>query len=340
MEERFTIGLKMPNNYPHFAVAAPIHCRHNRTNTVPLNMAALSSADIKVPIHFRAKDDMNNLVEMLEEDVPATSSMLSVHSPTDLISGYRRFRANAYKRQANVYRDLGGEQHPNIMIVACADSRVDPSAIFDVGPGQLFVVRNIANLIPPYNTKATIHGVSAAIEFAVTALKVKHIVVMGHGGCGGVKASLTSYNEGKAALGEFIGPWVGLLDAARDKVVESKSFNPQYALEIEGIEVSLKNLQTFPFVQKAMAEGNLELHGSWFAIHHGELHWRNNITTRFEVVPNFCMEIKKKSSIIRSTSSPLLTAKKSLLTNKVSKLAIAELETTERKAAESSNTDG
>jgi carbonic anhydrase len=269
---------------------------------------ALSNSELKFPVHIRNKEEMSQLVDIDEDEEPVK---VVAQGPADLISGYRRFRANAYKRQANIYRDLGGSQHPNIMVIGCADSRVDPACIFDVGPGQLFVIRNIANIVPPYNnTNATIHGVSAAIEFAVTALKVKHIVVMGHGGCGGVKASLTSYNSGKESLGEFIGPWVGILDKARDKVVESNSFNPQYALEIEGIEASLQNLQTFPFVKKAMAEGNLEVHGSWFAIQHGELHWRNNSTARFEVVPNFCMVIDQKSSMTRSTSSPMLNSRK------------------------------
>ena len=132
-------------------------------------------------------------------------------SPEDMIAGYRRFRANTYRRQVTLYRDLGMGQSPKIMLVACADSRADPSSIFDAAPGQLFVVRNVANLIPPYHANSSgKHGVSAALEYAVTVLKVQHVVVMGHGGCGGVSASLAGGD-----CGEFIGPWVRMLDKVR-----------------------------------------------------------------------------------------------------------------------------
>eukprot|EP00615_Pteridomonas_danica_P008230 CAMPEP_0114351336 /NCGR_PEP_ID=MMETSP0101-20121206/17111_1 /TAXON_ID=38822 ORGANISM="Pteridomonas danica, Strain PT" /NCGR_SAMPLE_ID=MMETSP0101 /ASSEMBLY_ACC=CAM_ASM_000211 /LENGTH=173 /DNA_ID=CAMNT_0001491169 /DNA_START=343 /DNA_END=864 /DNA_ORIENTATION=- len=157
------------------------------------------------------------------------------------------------------------------------------------------------------------HGVSAALEYAVKALKVEHIVIMGHGGCGGVKASLDGVSTSKDSGFEFIGQWVGLLDDAREKVINSGSVNPQYALELEGIETSINNLKTFPFVSDAIDAGQLKLHGAWFAINHGELHWRNNNNSRFEVVPNLCIEIKRNpaSGMTRSTSSPMLSSKKS-----------------------------
>lgn len=200
----------------------------------------------------------------------------------DLIAGYRRFRAGVYAEQAQLYKELGEGQDPDVMLIACADSRAEPSDIFNAAPGQMFVVRNVANLVPPYNPDGGLHGVSAALEFAVRVLKVRHIVVMGHGGCGGVTASLT---ESKSALiGEFVAPWVKLLEAARARVMESGSLNPQFALELEGIESSLENLMSFPWVAKAVAAGDLELHGAWFAIKHGELHWRNPKTRRFEIV--------------------------------------------------------
>tara|TARA_R110000751_G_scaffold95172_6_gene185931 strand:- start:21389 stop:22015 length:627 start_codon:yes stop_codon:yes gene_type:complete len=205
-----------------------------------------------------------------------------MESIDDLISGYRRFRAGAYSEQANLYRQLGEGQDPNIMLIACADSRADPSDIFNAAPGQLFVVRNVANLVPPYQPDGGLHGVSAALEYAVNVLKVEHIVVMGHGGCGGISASLGG--EGNPAIGEFVTPWVSLLEEARERVVASGSINPQFALELEGIEASLKNLLTFPFVSQAVKAGELSLHGAWFAIVHGELHWRNASTGRFEVV--------------------------------------------------------
>jgi len=144
-------------------------------------------------------------------------------SPADMIAGYRRFRASTFKRQVSLYRELGRGQEPSILLIACADSRADPSAIFDAAPGQLFVIRNVANLVPPYISKsASLHGVSAALEYAVTVLKVKHVVVMGHGGCGGVAAALQG-----GECGEFIGPWVRLLSAGREKVLASGSWNPQ-----------------------------------------------------------------------------------------------------------------
>jgi carbonic anhydrase len=200
----------------------------------------------------------------------------------DLIAGYRRFRAGVYAEQAQLYRELGEGQDPDVMLIACADSRAEPSDIFNAAPGQMFVVRNVANLVPPYKPDGGLHGVSAGLEFAVNVLKVRHIVVMGHGGCGGVTASLT---ESKSALiGEFVAPWVKLLDAARARVMDSGSLNPQFALELEGIETSLENLMSFPWVAEAVAAGKLDLHGAWFAIKHGELHWRNPASRRFEIV--------------------------------------------------------
>jgi len=203
-------------------------------------------------------------------------------SVDDMITGYRRFRGGIYAEQADLYQRLGAGQDPDIMLIGCADSRADPSDIFNAAPGQMFVVRNVANLVPPYQPNGGLHGVSAALEFAVNILKVKIIVVMGHGGCGGVTASLTKNDS--PLIGEFVAPWVKLLDAARARVLESNPVNPQFALELEGIETSIENLMTFPFVREKVEAGLLELHGAWFAIKHGELHWRNGRTGRFEIV--------------------------------------------------------
>ncbi|MFN4024392.1 MAG: carbonic anhydrase [Hyphomonas sp.] len=200
----------------------------------------------------------------------------------DMIAGYRRFRGGIYSEQAELYRQLGEGQDPDIMLIGCADSRAEPSDIFNAAPGQMFVVRNVANLVPPYQPNGGLHGVSAALEFAVNILKVKIIVVMGHGGCGGVTASLTKNDS--PLIGEFVAPWVRLLDKARERVLESNPVNPQFALELEGIETSIENLMTFPFVREKVEAGTLELHGAWFAIKHGELHWRNARTGRFEIV--------------------------------------------------------
>ena len=131
-------------------------------------------------------------------------------------------------------------------------------------------------------TTEGLHGVSAALEFAVTALKVKHILVMGHGGCGGVNASLSAARD--KPVGQFIAPWVRLLDEARDDILAKKANNPQRALEFAGIDTSLKNLMTFPFVEERVNAGELDLHGAWFAIAEGELHWRDSDNGEFSVV--------------------------------------------------------
>ena len=203
-------------------------------------------------------------------------------TPDDLLAGYRRFRRGSYTRHAALLRELGQGQDPDIMVVACADSRADPAQIFDAAPGQLFVVRNVANLVPPYETDEGLHGVSAALEFAVTALKVSHIVVMGHGGCGGVAASLKGVTTDP--VGQFIAPWVRLLNDARDDVLAEGGDDPQTRLEHRAVGLSLANLMTFPFVREAVEAGRLKLHGAWFAIGLGELHWRNPDTGCFDTV--------------------------------------------------------
>ncbi len=203
-------------------------------------------------------------------------------SVDDMIAGYRRFRGGVYAEQADLYLKLGAGQDPDIMLIGCADSRADPSDIFNAAPGQMFVVRNVANLVPPYQPNGGLHGVSAALEFAVNILKVKIIVVMGHGGCGGVTASLTKNDS--PLIGEFVAPWVKLLDNARERVIERNPENPQFVLELEGIETSIENLMSFPFVREKVEAGTLQIHGAWFAIRHGELHWRNAETRQFEIV--------------------------------------------------------
>ena len=205
-----------------------------------------------------------------------------MRTPDDLKNGYRAFRRGTYRHQANLYEELGRGQDPDIMIIGCADSRAEPADIFNAAPGQLFVVRNVANLVPPYDPDGGLHGVSAALEFAVTALEVKHILVMGHGGCGGVSASLSAAKD--TPVGQFIAPWVRLLDKARDEVLASGGEDPQQALEYAGVGTSLANLMTFPFVAERVNAGKLALHGAWFAIAHGELHWRDEQTGAFTVV--------------------------------------------------------
>jgi carbonic anhydrase len=203
----------------------------------------------------------------------------------DLIAGYRRFRATRYREARDLFRRLRDGQEPATMIIACADSRADPAMIFDAAPGELFTVRNVAALVPPYDESGGLHGVSAALEFAVTRLRVKQIVVMGHGGCGGIAASLAAAAD--RPVGRFIAPWVEIAADARDAVLRDESVprsDWQEAVEHNAVGLSLKNLMSFPFVRTAYERGELNMDGAWFSIGKGELHWRNPETGHFSVV--------------------------------------------------------
>jgi carbonic anhydrase len=189
-----------------------------------------------------------------------------------LLEGYRRFRTDAYAHQKARYDALENDgQSPPVMVISCCDSRVDPATIFDTVPGQVFALRNVANLVPPFETGGGLHGASAAIEFGVLGLEVKHIVVLGHGQCGGIKAALAGPNIGHGET-TFVDHWMGIVQAARDDVVAQAPDNPQRALEWEAIKVSLRNLRTFPFIADREAQGELKLHGAWFAIAEGSLY--------------------------------------------------------------------
>ncbi len=207
-----------------------------------------------------------------------------------LLDGYRRFRAGPYMEQRARYDTLAEGQAPGVMIIACSDSRVDPTTVFDVGPGQAFVLRNVANLVPPHDPDGHLHGVSAAIEFAVTQLKVHHVVVFGHGRCGGVKASLEGTFDGLGeGAGGFIGQWVKMIGPARDRIRKAGELSPDldlvHALELEAIRLSLDNLRTFPFVVEAEAAGTLQLQGAHFDIADGRLLLLDHSTGRFAAVP-------------------------------------------------------
>jgi carbonic anhydrase len=194
---------------------------------------------------------------------------------TDLLAGYRRFRQTGYLDQRSRWAELAEGQSPRVMVIACSDSRVDPTAIFDARPGEMFVVRNIANLVPPFELGGGRHGVSAALEFAVTQLEVPEIVIMGHGQCGGVHASLTRRFAGAApGEGGFIAHWIDLLDEARDRITAEHGEGPEAvrALELETVRLSIANLRTFPFIPEREAAGQLRVHGAYFAINEGVLH--------------------------------------------------------------------
>jgi carbonic anhydrase len=185
-----------------------------------------------------------------------------------LLRGYHRFRDERYEAERRRWAGLATGQAPPVMIIGCCDSRVDPATIFDTEPGQAFILRNVANLIPPYELGGGLHGVSAALEFGVAKLQVRHIVVMGHGACGGIAAALGGHGDPDRT---FIDRWIALLDPAAERVRAAAPKDPQRALELEGIKTSLANLRTFPFVAEREGAGELKLHGCYFAIADGRL---------------------------------------------------------------------
>ena len=195
---------------------------------------------------------------------------------TQLIEGYRRFRKKDWARERERWAELAEGQSPKVMILSCADSRVDPAQIFDARPGEMFVVRNIAALAPPYETSRGFHGVSAALEFAVTQINVGEILVMGHGLCGGCAASLTrKFDDTEPGEGHFIADWVRMLDSARDHVLANHANLDEEAfqdMEREAVKVSLANLRTFPWIAEREKAGQLKLHGAHFSIAEGRLY--------------------------------------------------------------------
>ena len=205
-----------------------------------------------------------------------------------LIEGYRRFRETGWNPRRERWAALGTGQEPRVMVIACSDSRVDPAQIFDVDPGTIFVVRNVAAMVPPFETTPGHHGVSAALEFAVQFLKVREIVVMGHGLCGGCKAALTQSMHGtEPGNGGFIADWIDLLDDARAEVVAkhgTEGRDAERAMELAGVKVSLANLRTFPCVSELESRGKLRLRGTFFAITDGVLHLLDEGTGDFSPV--------------------------------------------------------
>ena len=209
---------------------------------------------------------------------------------SDMIAGYRRFRETGWAQQRERWDELRDGQSPKVMIIACSDSRVDPAQIFDTNPGEVFVVRNVAALVPPFETTPGRHGVSAALEFAVQVLKVSEIVVMGHGRCGGCQAALTQeLKDAPPGEGGFIAHWIDLLDEARDKVhalhgAHDHSREALRAMEKEGVKVSLTNLRTFPCIRDKEKSGELNLVGAYFAISDGILHLLDESADEFAAV--------------------------------------------------------
>lgn len=194
--------------------------------------------------------------------------------PSVLLDGYSNFRSGRYSSEAERYLKLGeGSQKPKTMIIACCDSRAAPETIFDAGPGEIFVVRNVANLVPPYTPDGGHHSTSAALEFAVLSLGVKHIVVMGHGRCGGIRAVVQDASP--LSNTDFIGSWMRpIKDVARivPREVGVNEHIHERLIERASIEHSLANLRTFPWIRMKENRKNLSIHGVWFDISMGELH--------------------------------------------------------------------
>jgi len=212
--------------------------------------------------------------------------------PERLTKGYRAFLEGRFVVERGRYQNLAATgQSPSIMVIGCVDSRVSPEVIFDAAPGELLVARNVANIVPRYEPPTTPetdishqHGTSAALEFAVKALRVGHIVVLGHAFCGGIKAFAS--DDAPLTGSEFIRRWMSQITPAAVAVAASKGDSESYLrqLEFASVELSLKNLMTFPFVKGAVEAGELALHGAYFGVASGRLLVRNQKTGVFEPV--------------------------------------------------------
>ena len=208
--------------------------------------------------------------------------------PSRLLRGYAAFREQRLPQESSRYRVLADAgQRPRTMIVGCCDSRAAPETIFDAAPGELFVVRNVANLVPPYDPDGEYHGTSAAIEFGVMGLKVQNIVVLGHGRCGGVQAYMAARDgQGNVlAASDFIGKWITLIAPAEALICDdpTETTDAQRALEFASVRKAVANLRTFPTIRSLEEIGEIELHGAWFDISTGELYLLDPKTGRFSI---------------------------------------------------------
>src|SRR6201997_1283624 len=203
--------------------------------------------------------------------------------PQRLLDGYRTFRNQRLPIEQSRYRELSERgQSPETMVIGCCDSRVSPEVIFDAGPGELFVMRNVANLVPVYEPDGGAHGVSAALEYAVNVLKVKHIVVLGHAQCGGIRAFIDK--AAPLSPGDFIGKWMAMF-IKPGEVVEQRGHESmaEFTERIEKAAVfrSLENLMTFPFVRNAVDRGDMLLHGAYFGVAEGSLFVLDKTSKKF-----------------------------------------------------------
>ena len=202
----------------------------------------------------------------------------------ELRAGHSRYKETRLPDYQPLFKKLADRgQNPKALVIACSDSRVDPALMFDQEPGDLFIVRNVANLVPPYEPKPGYHGTSAALEFAVKGLEVSDIIVMGHAQCGGIQA-LIGMADGKQPEGEFIGPWMSIAEPAVQIAQQDNNKDRHRAVQTEQavVRLSLQNLETFPWVTERIANGSLELHGFYFDISNGFVQWLNPTEDKFE----------------------------------------------------------
>ena len=201
-----------------------------------------------------------------------------------LIAGFRQFRKRYYEDEPELYKQLIARgQAPTALIIACCDSRVHPAQVMDTNPGDIFVVRNVANLVPPYVDDGKTHGTSAAIEFAVKHLRVPHVIIMGHSQCGGIRALMESQSGGDMRV--FIDPWMAIMAPTRDMIEKNHHDAPLdekcSLCERAAIGVSLANLSSFPFILQAVKHGHLQLHGWYFDIENGILFEQDQTSGKF-----------------------------------------------------------
>lgn len=207
-----------------------------------------------------------------------------------LVIGFRRFREKFYDPETSLFDKLSTGQAPKTLIIACSDSRVDPALMSGANPGELFVVRNVANLVPPYeDAQQGLHGVSAAIEFAITGLEVENVVILGHRQCGGIRALMTGSHEKNDS---FVGKWMSIANSAKQKVLDQ--YGPAKSptdidllcrhCEMESIAVSIENLKTFPFVQQAIQSRSLNIIGIYFDLEQGQLFDFDEALKKFSLI--------------------------------------------------------
>jgi carbonic anhydrase len=206
---------------------------------------------------------------------------MTTELPRVLTEGYRRFLRDRHAPERGRYMQLAElGQAPTAMVIGCCDARIDIAAIFDAKPGELFILRNVANLVPPYESDGRHHGTSAAIEFAVLGLKVPHLIVLGHSHCGGIEAHRQEVRN-KIEKKGLLGSWLALLDNLQIVESDGFTFGDEVAFELAGVRSSLAKLRTFPFVQEREKEGLLEVHGLHFDLGSGALLMLDERTGKF-----------------------------------------------------------